>query len=68
MCPRAQIFARDVHTVVDQSTMKHIMRYNQWQTDPLSLGNACNSIASRCDLNAEDPFPVGALDCKVNFR
>jgi len=43
------------------------MRYNKWQTDPLSLGNSCNSISSRCDLNPPNmyPSPFGGIDCKV---
>lgn len=69
MCPRAQIFRRDHHKVVDHNTMKSIMRYNDWQTDPLSLGNSCNSISSRCDLNPPSNAAYlgafGAIDAKI---
>eukprot|EP01114_Cavostelium_apophysatum_P002950 TRINITY_DN1265_c0_g1_i1.p1 TRINITY_DN1265_c0_g1~~TRINITY_DN1265_c0_g1_i1.p1 ORF type:complete len:530 (-),score=124.52 TRINITY_DN1265_c0_g1_i1:37-1626(-) len=64
-CPRARIFTRDQHTVSDMDSMKKIMRYNKWQVDPLSLGNACNSISARCDLNPENPSPFGAIDGKI---
>jgi len=48
------------------------MRYNNFQNDPLSLQDACKSIAARCDLNT--PWSAntlngfnafGAIDCKV---
>uniref|UniRef100_A0A6B2L1J5 Phospholipase B-like n=1 Tax=Arcella intermedia TaxID=1963864 RepID=A0A6B2L1J5_9EUKA len=67
---RAQIFRRDAGKVQNMEDMKRIMRYNQFQTDPLSLQDACKSIAARCDLNApwmEDAFyfAEGAIDCKI---
>lgn len=65
--PRALIFDRDHHNVVDMDTMKTIMRYNKWQTDPLSLGDACNGISARCDLNPPEnqPDAFGAIDAKI---
>jgi len=68
MCPRAQIFRRDQGNVHDMDGMKKIMRYNEWQTDPLSLGNACNSISSRCDLNPPElgPAAFGGIDAKLS--
>jgi hypothetical protein len=51
MCARAQIFRRDAPNVQTMDDMKKIMRYNQYQTDPLSLHDACKQISARCDLN-----------------
>jgi len=68
-CPRAQIFARDQGKVSTMADMKDIMRYNQYQSDPLSLGDACNGIAARCDLNVAEngkrASPFGAIDAKI---
>jgi len=50
-CSRAQIFRRDAPNVATMDDMKKIMRYNEFQTDPLSLRDACRSISARCDLN-----------------
>lgn len=54
-------------------TLKQLQRYNSWQTDPLSLKDACRGISARCDLNS--PYfsngtlngyaAFGAIDCKV---
>lgn len=43
------------------------MRYNEWQTDRLSLGQAANGVAARYDL---EPDPAnwacgGAIDAKA---
>jgi hypothetical protein len=69
MCPRAQIFRRDAPAVQTMDDMKRIMRYNQYQTDTLSLHDACKGISARCDLNAPwdghgwDAF--GGIDSKI---
>jgi len=72
MCARAQIFRRDQSSVNTLQDMKRIMRYNQYQTDPLSLQDACRQIAARCDLNppwANNPLnsysAFGAIDAKI---
>jgi len=43
----------------------HLMRYNQFQTDPLSKGNPALSIAARKDLDANNPDCRGATDAKI---
>jgi hypothetical protein len=71
-CARANIFRRDQGAVGDVEGMKRIMRYNEWQTDSLSLMDACRGISARCDLNP--PWAVntlntysafGGIDCKI---
>jgi len=71
-CARAQIFHRDAPKVETMDDMRKIMRFNEYQTDPLSLHDACRSISARCDLNS--PWAVdtlnnysafGALDSKI---
>jgi hypothetical protein len=53
--------------------MKWMLRYNDWQNDPISQGNAGNGISSRFDLvdqtNITNPFLLpnafGGIDSKV---
>jgi len=72
-CARAQIFARDETQVVSFEDMKKIMRYNQYQIDPLSLQDACKGISARCDLNTpwsgstlNGWVAFGAIDAKIS--
>jgi len=71
-CARAKIFRRDAPKVQTLQDMKNIMRYNQWQTDPLSLDDACKGISARCDLNSPqktntmNPYSAfGGIDAKI---
>ncbi|XP_069136385.1 putative phospholipase B-like 2 [Argopecten irradians] len=66
--PRALIFKRDHHKVVDLNSMIKLMRYNDYTHDPLSRCNctppysAENAISARCDLNpANGQYPISAL-------
>jgi hypothetical protein len=71
-CARAQIFRRDAPNVQTLDDMKRIMRYNQYQTDDLSLHDACKQISARCDLNTPWAGPTlngwaafGGIDSKI---
>jgi len=56
-CPRAKIFRRDHHKVVDIDSLTKLMRYNDYQNDPFSRCNctppytAEAAISARGDLN-----------------
>ncbi|KAJ3449587.1 phospholipase b-related [Anaeramoeba flamelloides] len=78
--PRSKIFARNQSDVYNVQTMKNLMRYNDWQNDPLSDGNAANAISSRKDL-ITNAIPIelggnpwaqkscfGGLDAKVTSQ
>ncbi|XP_038075350.1 putative phospholipase B-like 2 [Patiria miniata] len=78
--PRANIFRRDHHKVTDMESMIKLMRYNDFQHDPLSRCNCTppysgeNGISARSDLNpANGTYPLeflgfrchGGTDMKV---
>lgn len=66
-CPRAKIFRRDAPSVGDIEGVKRLIRYNNFQNDPLAQGDACHQIAARCDLNqpGKRAEAFGAIDAKV---
>lgn len=52
--------------VKDMESFKRIMRLNEWETNPLSLGFPGNAIAGRSDLAQGERFLLdGAIDAKV---
>jgi len=65
MAPRAQIFRRDQGKVVDLTSFKTIMRYNDYKNDPISKGDPGKAICSRFDLDPTHPSPGGCYDTKV---
>lgn len=65
LCPRAKIFRRDQGGVTDLTSLKHIMRYNDYKNDPYSEGNPCKSICCRNDLQTYGASPGGCYDTKV---
>ncbi|KAI3365546.1 hypothetical protein L3Q82_010623 [Scortum barcoo] len=65
LCPRAKILRRDQAKVADLSSLKHIMRYNNYRRDPYSKGHPCKTICCRNDLRPRRPHPGGCYDTKV---
>jgi len=70
LCPRAKIFRRDQGTVVNMSSLKSLMRYNNYLEDPLSLDEAGRpnptfAICARSDLHATNASTNGCYDTKV---
>jgi len=64
-CPRAQIFARNTSDIYEFNDFKALLRYNDYQNDPLSLGDPGNAPASRFDLEKKQPMPLGGYDTKA---
>lgn len=65
-CPRAQIFARDAPKIESLSDFKQVIRSNNWQQDPLTMGHPSHAVAARYDLEDEPMFALdGAIDAKV---
>jgi len=64
-CSRANIFQRDSRKVHSLKDVQRIMQYNEYQTDPFSSDNPCNTIAARCDLPLGGYDTSGALDAKA---
>jgi hypothetical protein len=76
-CPRNLIFAREAPKTQTLSDVQRLMRFNEWNTDPLSSfpqRSPANTIASRKDLAPTNvsytieyirPECDGAIDAKV---
>jgi len=64
LAPRAKIFRRDQTMVTDLSSLKRLMRQNNYQTDPYSENNPHKAICSRGDLSSP-PSLGGCYDTKV---
>lgn len=64
-CVRAEIFRRDQGNVKDLESFQYLMRYNDYERDPISNGNPLYAIASRVDLDPDQPQCFGALDAKI---
>ncbi|KAL9649727.1 hypothetical protein ABK040_009542 [Willaertia magna] len=56
-CARANIFRRDQTKVSSIDTLKKLLRYNDFKSDPLSLKNPAYAICSRYDLE-----PVSSIN------
>ena len=64
-CARANIFRRDHSNVNDINSYRKLLRYNDFENDPLSKGQADNVIAYRGDLN-KNPSCFGETDLKFS--
>ena len=49
-CPRGQIFRRNASDVTDVDSGCALIRYNNYEHDPLSMDNPMNAVSSRGDL------------------
>jgi hypothetical protein len=64
-CSRYNIFLRDQGNVKNADDHRHMLRYNKYQTDPLSQNKPSHAIAARDDLRLPLPITYGALDAKT---
>lgn len=58
MAPRAQVFRQRQGSATDMASLKTLMRYNNFQHDPIAQGCPMNQLASRGDLT-----PKGLEGC-----
>ena len=63
-CFRAKIYRREQAKVKDIESYKRFIRYNDYLNDEFSEGKASYSVASRYDLNSNNPTCFGATDAK----
>eukprot|EP01105_Mastigella_eilhardi_P013648 TRINITY_DN3107_c0_g1_i2.p2 TRINITY_DN3107_c0_g1~~TRINITY_DN3107_c0_g1_i2.p2 ORF type:complete len:220 (+),score=49.09 TRINITY_DN3107_c0_g1_i2:944-1603(+) len=64
-CPRANIFRRDQAGVTSLAAAQKLMRYNDYQNDPLSEGLPNFAISARFDLIPVVGIPLGGVDAKI---
>jgi hypothetical protein len=65
-CSRARIFARNASAVDGLLATRALLRYNNFETDPLSGGDPIlGSVSSRGDLRAGAPVAFGGVDTKA---
>eukprot|EP01133_Synstelium_polycarpum_P006702 gene6702-7795_t len=73
LAPRATIFRRDANSISSFTEFQAEMRYNNWEHDPLALGNSGNQVSSRFDLvtkpSPNNPYlnkdAFGGIDSKA---
>lgn len=64
------IFRQRHVAVSDLRSLQKLMRYNDWQNDPLSLGCPKYAISSRCDISPPNVpncplLAIGATNSKI---
>mmetsp|Transcript_40765 Transcript_40765/g.80001 ORF Transcript_40765/g.80001 Transcript_40765/m.80001 type:complete len:142 (-) Transcript_40765:243-668(-) len=66
-CARSQIFKREAPKAASVTDVQRLIRYNEYQTDPVSQHDPALAVSSRYDLR---PGPrgaaFGAVDAKVS--
>ncbi|PNW85360.1 hypothetical protein CHLRE_03g182750v5 [Chlamydomonas reinhardtii] len=66
IAPRASIFRRDQGAVANMDSLKRMMRYNDFQKDPIADGNPVGAVCARGDLaTGKDGIAKGCYDSKV---
>jgi len=70
LCPRAQIFRRDVGAVTELERVKAFLRYNnylhdEFSVDTLGLPNPTWAVCARGDLHKRNAQASGCYDTKV---
>lgn len=65
-CTRAKIFARDQSKVQSLAAFESIIRYDDYQNDPLSNGDPGAAISPRHDLRTTNAKAFGGIDGKVS--
>ena len=65
-CVRAQMFARDQSTVQSVQDLERLIRYDDYQNDPLSKGDPAAAICPRYDLRTTGAKAFGGIDGKVS--
>ncbi|KAG7275524.1 LOW QUALITY PROTEIN: hypothetical protein CRUP_032567 [Coryphaenoides rupestris] len=68
LCPRAKILRRDQARVSGLSSLKHMMRYNNYKRDPYTKGHPCKTICCRDDLKLRRARPVQVTDYHMARR
>ncbi|ETO01907.1 hypothetical protein RFI_35532, partial [Reticulomyxa filosa] len=66
LAPRARIFRRDANNVLTFEEYKSILRYNNYQVDPIENDSPMWAICSRGDLLKEGASPFGCYDSKAS--
>ena len=64
MCSRAQILRKYQSDVIDLESFMKLMRYNNFEKEPMAYNDPTNTISARGDLRKKGSC-FGAFDCKV---
>eukprot|EP01012_Entosiphon_sulcatum_P051980 TRINITY_DN713_c0_g1_i1.p1 TRINITY_DN713_c0_g1~~TRINITY_DN713_c0_g1_i1.p1 ORF type:complete len:532 (+),score=78.48 TRINITY_DN713_c0_g1_i1:20-1615(+) len=64
-CVRAEIFRRDNGKATNLTSFASLLRYNDWENDPLSHQNSVYAISARADLKKSGPSCFGGIDTKA---